>query len=162
MSVIQPHPPGFEDQVYRFSFHVSAGVNRTWDWLNDPKTFTETQFWPFVVEFYSPEPEVIPTGFHEGVLTNHYGPFLNFAGLLTKIKHNKYRDLQYYYGSYAINFMWIRPYRLEFWVQEEHGKTLITCAVSCYVKPFIANFWWRLQKTFWKRFEKWAQKSLRK
>lgn len=60
-----------------------------WNWLNDPKTFTKGQFWAYKVEFYSPEPENIPIGFHEGVFTNHHGPLVNFVGTLVKIEENK-------------------------------------------------------------------------
>lgn len=154
----QPPPPSFLDLPYEFSFVVSRNQNEVWKWLNDPETFTKTQYWPFVVEFYSPDPENIPTGFYEGDLTNHYGPFINFAGKITKVT-STYRDLQYAYGSYAISFRWIRPYRLEFWTEVDEEGTKITGKISCYVKPNLRGFWLRLQKLFWKRFQQWVTKK---
>ena len=129
--------------------------------LNDPKTFTDTQVWPYRVEFYSPQPESIPNGFHEGVVTNHTGPFINFAGVLTEISDN-YRDLQYYYGSYAISFRLVRPFRLEFSTVENGDQTTINCTISSYVKPSFCKIWDRLNKLFWKRFRGWATKSIAK
>ncbi|MEM7550539.1 MAG: hypothetical protein AAF363_12730 [Bacteroidota bacterium] len=163
MKIIQPKPPGFEDQVHKFKFEVNTSNERVWRWLNDPDTFTKTQYWPYIVEFYSPEAGVASAGFQEGVITNHYGPFINFAGILTEIKPEEYRDLQYYYGSYAINFNWIRPYRLEFSTRiVEENRTEITGRICCYVKPWISGFWLSMQRRFWKRFQKWSSKSILK
>jgi hypothetical protein len=44
-------PSGFVSHAYRSSFVVPVGVERVWEWLNDPATFTEGQVWPFRVEF---------------------------------------------------------------------------------------------------------------
>lgn len=160
--MLQPQPPGFKDHAYTFDVEIAGSESHVWTWLNDPKTFTDTQVWPYKVEFYSPDIDKIPNGFYEGVLTNHTGPFVNFAGKLIKIDPN-YRDLQYYYGSYAINFNWIRPYRLEFWtVKIEDQKTKLTCKISSYVKPSVYNFWDRAQKLFWSRFRNWSQKSIKR
>lgn len=156
--MLQPPPPGFRDHTYQFTIPLQGSSDLVWHWLNDPKTFTDTQVWPFRVEFYSPDPQKIPNGFHEGVLTNHTGPMINFAGKITKIESN-YRDLQYFYGSYAINFRWIRPYRLQFWTEEVDGATTLTCAISTYVKPNWYQLWHRSQRLFWSRFKRWARKS---
>lgn len=159
-AILQPIPPNFKDHQYTFSFELDKNENSVWKWLNDTKTFTETQVWPYKVEFYSPDEERIKNGFNEGVLTNHTGPFVNFAGQLTTIKEN-YRDLQYFYGSYAINFHWIRPYRLEFKTEVlSENKTKIIGTISSYVKPWIYNLWNKSQGVFWKRFQKWAGKSI--
>ncbi len=159
--LLQPIPPNFREHQHKFSFVIKAGESQVWQWLNDPKTFTDNQVWPFKVEFYSPDPSKIQNGFHEGVLTNHTGPFINFAGQLVKVKSD-YRDLQYFYGSYAICFSWIRPYRLEFWTESLDHQTQLTCAISSYVKPSIYSFWNKCQKVFWKRFIKWSSKSIMK
>ena len=159
--MIQPPPPGFKTHAYSFTVAIPASESSVWAWLNNPATFTDTQVWPYKVEFYSPDPEKIPNGFHEGVLTNHTGPFVNFAGTLTEIKDN-YRDLQYHYGSYAISFNWMRPFRLEFSTKYEDGQTKLTCTISSYVKPSIFNLWDRSQNLFWGRFKKWATKSIMK
>lgn len=159
--MLQPKPPGFVLHTYRFSVVLPYPASFAWQWLNDPATFTETQVWPYRVEFYSPDPATIPNGFHEGVLTNHTGPMINFAGQMISVQEN-YRDLQYFYGSYAIRFNWIRPCRLEFWTEEKNGSTILTCAISSYVKPGIYGFWDRAQRVFWSRFKGWSRKSIKK
>lgn len=159
--LLQPPPPGFKDYVHEFSFSIEAPEQHVWKWLNDTKTFTDTQYWPYKVEFYSPDNDVTPNGFHEGVLTTHFGPFVNFAGILTKIEPN-YRDLQYTYGSYAISPRLIRPYRLEFHTKTDQTQTIITGRLSAYVTPSLYNLWGKSQLTFWKRFQKWSTKSILK
>lgn len=159
--ILQPKPPGFADAIYRFSFEVDAAESTVWEWLNDPRTFTDTQYWPWKVEFYSPDPS-IQNGFNEGVLTNHHGPLINFAGVLTKIEKNSYRDLQYNYGSYAISFRWFRPYRLEFETKASKGTTTITGTLSAYVKPSLEGLWLKAQKWFWASFQRWAKRSVSK
>lgn len=159
--MIQAQPPGFKIHSYSFDVQIQAPEASVWKWLNDPRTFTDTQVWPYRVEFYSPDPETIPNGFHEGVVTNHTGPFVNFAGVLTSITPN-YRDLQYYYGSYAISFRWVRPFRLEFKTKTEGNQTIITCTISSYVKPSFYRIWDRLNRTFWGRFKRWSTKSISK
>lgn len=156
---LQPQPEGFKASTYTFDFEIKASSAKVWNWLNDPKTFTETQIWPYKVEFYSPDPSKVPNGFNEEVLNIHYGPFINFAGKLVTIRED-YRDLQYYYGSYAISIRWIRPYRLEFWTKESNGITTITCTVSYWVKPWIASFWMKAQKLFWTTFPKFAKRNI--
>ncbi len=156
--ILQPLPPGFTDAPFEFSFSVNQTEKEVWKWLNDPATFTDTQYWPFRVEFYSPDPDQIPNGFQEGVLTNHFGPFVNFAGIITKIESG-YRDLQYTYGSYAISFRWIRPYRLELWTKKDGENTIIMGKISSYVRPAFKNIWLKAQGIFWKRFQKWVTKT---
>ena len=160
--LLQPPPPGFLEHSYEFEVTIDASNEAVWKWLNDPETFTESQYWPFRVEFYSPDPEHIPNGFHEGVLTNHHGPLLNLVGELVQIKPNSYRDLQYYYGSYALSFRWIRPYRLEFWTTEKESKTEIRCKLSSYVKPSFSSFWTTSQRFFWKSFKRWSKRAIPK
>ncbi len=155
----QPQPPGFRDHVYQFTFQIAAGEEHIWQWLNDTRTFTDTQVWPWKVEFYSPDPDRIPNGFHAGVLTNHFGPLINLAGELIHVDHH-YRDLQYFYGSYAVGFRWIRPYRLEFRTESKGDLTVVSGTLRSYVRPFISGFWTRVQKVFWKRFRRWAKKSV--
>ncbi len=157
--ILQSKPPGFAKNVYSFSFDVNTTEEKVWQWLNDPKTFTDTQYWPWRVEFYSPDP-TIESGFHEKVLTNHHGPLINFAGVLTKIENNKYRDLQYNYGSYAISLRWFRPYRLEFRTEAKDDKTRLQGTLSAYVKPSLTGIWTKLQKFFWSGFQRWAKKSI--
>lgn len=159
--MIQPTPPGFQKHVHYFEFELAADESAVWTWLNDTRTFTDTQVWPYKVEFYSPDEAEIPNGFHEGVLTNHTGPLANFAGKLVKIDPN-YRDLQYYYGSYALNFHWVRPFRLEFWTEKTEDGTRLKCALSSYVKPWIFKLWAWSQRVFWGRFKRWSTRNILK
>lgn len=158
----QPPPPGFKDHKFEFTFKFKGNGAHVWQWLNDTHTFTDTQVWPWKVEFYSPDPDNIPNGFHQGVMTNHFGPFINLAGELTEIKNGRYRDLQYFYGSYVISFRWIRPYRLEFSTEQKGEVTYVTGVLKSYVKPSISSFWTSFQKIFWRRFKNWAIKSTTK
>lgn len=160
--ILQPKPPGFKDNVFTFSFSVDATAEKVWSWLNDTKTFTDTQVWPWRVEFYHPESHEQAFDFQEGVLTNHHGPMVNFAGVLTKIEDNHYRDLQYAYGSYALNFRWFRPYRLEFKTDESNGQTTVTGILSTYTKPGLDKLWTKSQKIFWGRFQRWATRSVKR
>ena len=158
-----PLPPGFKDNVFTFSFSINTTADKVWNWLNDTKTFTDTQVWPWRVEFYHPDNQQKAIEFKEGVLTNHQGPMVNFAGILTKIEDNHNRDLQYAYGSYALNFRWIRPNRLEFKTEEEEdGKTKLTGIISTYTKPGLDKFWTKSQRIFWGRCQRWATKSIHK
>ena len=157
----QPPPPGFKEHSYKFTFQFEGEASHVWQWLNDTATFTDTQVWPWKVEFYSPDPDKIPNGFHQGVLTNHFGPWINLAGELTAIDNGKYRDLQYFYGSYVISFRLIRPYRLEFSTEQKGDITHITGELKSYVKPSLSGIWTNVQKIFWGRFENWARKSIR-
>ncbi|MDW3191068.1 MAG: hypothetical protein R8G66_01850 [Cytophagales bacterium] len=158
--MLQPLPPGYQKHIHYFEFEIAASEAAVWEWLNDTRTFTDTQVWPYKVEFYSPD-ENTPNGFYEGVLTTHTGPFVNFPGELVKIDE-KYRDLQYYYGSYAIHPHWVRPFRLEFWTYSIESGTQIKCALSSYVKPWIFKFWAWSQRLFWGRFQRWSTRQILK
>ena len=155
----QAQPPGFKLHAYEFSVVVNKPEDDVWNWLNDPRTFTDTQYWPFRVEFISPDPTNITPGFNIGVQTNHHGPLVNFAGVITSVKPN-YRDLKYYYGSYALSFRLIRPFRLEFATKAVAEGTEITGKISSYVKPGIYSFWNWTQGLFWNRFKSWARKRI--
>lgn len=160
--LLQPPPPGFKNNVFQLSFAVDADETAVWRWLNNTKTFTDTQYWPYRVEFYSPDPENIADGFNEGVFTNHHGPLISFAGQLIKVEENRYRDLQYAYGSYAISFRLIRPFRLEFKTEVRDGKTVIKGTLSAYVKPSIDKLWTSMQRLFWSSFKRMATRSIKK
>ena len=160
--LLQPHPPGFLDHKYSFSRKIKASETTIWNWLNQMDTFTKHQVWPYKVEFYSPDPAKIKEGFNEGILTNHIGPFINFPGKITSILVN-YRDLQYFYGSYAISHRIIRPYRLEFsTLKQTEGFTILNCTLRSYVKPGWIRFWQLGLKFFWSSFKKWSKKSVEK
>jgi len=151
--LLQVKPDGWKDHCHRFDIITAAPKEQVWTWLNTPETFTEGQIPPYRVEFVSPDPENIPAGFHEGVLNVHHGPLLNFAGVLNEIRDGEYRDLHYFYGSYAISLRFIRPTRLQFWVEElEPGITRVRGQVDSYVKPWMYRLWTWGQELFWTLF----------
>ena len=78
-----------------------------WAWLCDPATFTDGQIPPFRVEFLRNTSG--ETGFAPGVYNAHVGPLMSFSGVLGEIEPEAYRDLQYFYGSYAVSHALFRP-----------------------------------------------------
>lgn len=151
-------PAGFVPHVYQRTFRASHPVDRVWGWLNDPATFVEGQVWPFRVEF-------VNGGFEPGVLNVHHGPFMSFAGAIGEVKGPgeggpAYRDLKYFYGSYAISPRFVRPTRLQFWVEETNDGTEVTLQVDSLVLRRFAQPWDLLQRVFWSRFPRWMESAL--
>ncbi len=157
---LQAKPLGWKTHRHEFHIITAASSDRVWGWLNDPRTFTKGQPPLYRVEFVSPDPETLPADFQVGVQTMHHGPFLNFAGVLNEIREGEYRDLQYYYGSFALSLRWIRPLRLQFWVEElEPGITRVRGQVDSYVKPWIFGAWSWAQQMFWGSFARLLRKQ---
>lgn len=151
-------PAGFVPHVYQRTFRASHSVDRAWGWLNDPATFVEGQVWPFRVEF-------VNGGFEPGVLNVHHGPFMSFAGAIGEVKgpgegQPAYRDLKYFYGSYAISPRLVRPTRLQFWAEETNDGTEVTLQVDSLVLWRFAQPWDLLQRVFWSRFPRWMESAL--
>lgn len=151
-------PEGFVPHAYRRAFQVPYGRMRVWNWLNDPATFTESQVWPFRVEF-------VDGGFEPGVLNVHHGPLLNFAGAIGEVRPPEgsasgYRDLKYFYGSYAISPRLVRPTRLQFWVEGSGEGTLLTLQVDSLVQRRFVRIWDLSQRVFWQRFPRWMGSDL--
>lgn len=118
VSVPAGAPEGFVGHAYQKTFFVDHPIERVWPWLNDPATFVDGQVWPFRVEF-------VNGGFEPGVLNVHHGPFLNAAGVVGEVRgpgdEPAYRELKYFYGSYALSPRLARPTRLQFWTEEGAG-----------------------------------------
>lgn len=153
-------PPEFAPHAYRRSFVTPFPVGVVWAWLNDPATFTDSQMWPFRVEF-------VDGGFEPGVLNVHHGPFLNVAGVIGEVRDPRpgavaYRDLKYFYGSYAISPRLVRPTRLRFWAEEtvSAAGTLVTLQLDSLVRRPFKRPWDISQRIFWSRFPRWALKEL--
>jgi hypothetical protein len=149
---LQAAPNGFEPHFYEYVFTIDRPREKVWGWLNNPKTFTDSQVFPWRVEFVSPD-QNIPAEFHVGVLSVHHGPLMMFSGVLTEIRDNEYRDLEYYYGSYVGSLRWIRPTRLQFWVSDApNGGTTVKARLDSLVVPALAGFWTWAQSLVWTQF----------
>lgn len=146
-------PPNFVAHAYEKSFVVEKSVSEVWGWLDDPATFTEGQVWPFRVEF-------VGGGFEPGVLNVHHGPLMNFAGVIGEVRDREYRDLKYFYGSYAISPRFARPTRLQFWVREVPSGTEVRLRVDSLVRRRFYGLWDAGQDIFWRRFPRWMESAL--
>ena len=113
-------PAGFVEHAFEQQWTVGRSRAAVWEWLCDPATFTDGQLRPFRVEFLTNASG--QTGFSEGVYNAHVGPFMSFSGVLGTIVHERYRDLQYFYGSYAVSHGLFRPTRLQFWLDRRPGR----------------------------------------
>ncbi len=159
LEVNQHKPDHFKQHVFEKSYASPYREEDIWEWLNNPKTFTDNQIFPFRVEFLLNENQA--TEFTQGVLNNHHGPLLSLAGEIGEVNEH-YRDLQYYYGSYALSFRWVRPYRLEFFTAETVDGSKVTVKLSSYVNPTVYRLWNWSQGIFWSRFGRWMNKSVKK
>lgn len=149
-------PRGFELTRHSESWKVKVDEDRMWNWLNSIDTFREGQVGPYTVEFHDPLSMANPR-FASGVQTNHYGPFLNAAGVIGEIRPKSYRDLKYYYGSYVFFFSWVRPSRLQFFYDQSSKE--LRMELEAYVKPWLKSTWNWGMSVFWPRFGRWLEKS---
>lgn len=162
-------PPGFVHHVYDHEWTVGRSRADVWDWLCDPSTFTDGQIPPFRVEFLTNAAG--QSGFHEGVYNAHVGPLMSFSGVLGTIVDERYRDLQYFYGSYAVSHALFRPTRLQFWLEDAAqpdagtaGNGSVSCVLrlrlDTYVRERAVGAWDRLMGLFWKRFGRWCERAI--
>lgn len=158
-----PRAPGFVEHVCESSFRIRAPWPRVWGWLETPATFADGQVWPFRVEFPPNHPSG-PAGFEEGAFSNHHGPLLNLPGRLDTIfegDDRAYRSLEYLYGSFVVSLRFVRPTRLEFWVDgESDATTRVRLRLSSDVRPLLETGWGSVQRVFWRRFPRWMAKAL--
>lgn len=142
-AVSHPAPAHFQPHHFEHRFEVDAAVDVVWQWLNRIETFTQGQPPGYRVEF-------VGDRFEPGVCTVHHGPFLNFAGVIGDMDVNRYRDLQYFYGSYALSLRLIRPTRLQFWLEPRGDHTTaVRLRVDSHVRPWMAGLWTFAQRAFW-------------
>ena len=130
-------PARFTEHVFERTFEVPIARDRVWAWLDDPRTFIDSQVWPYRVEF-------VDGGMETGVLNIHHGPGIHFAGVVGPRREGAYRDLHYFYGSYALTMRWIRPTRLQFWLEDAPGEgTSLRVQFDAHVVPWITKLWTR-------------------
>jgi hypothetical protein len=155
-------PSGFVPHAINREFVTAYPIERVWNWLNDPTTFVEGQVWPYRVEF-------VDGGFEPGVLNVHHGPFLNVAGAIGEVRGpneagadgSAYRDLPYFYGSYALTPRLVRPTRLQFWAERTAGGgTRVRLRLDSLVRRTFVKPWELSQRIFWGRFPRWLESSL--
>jgi hypothetical protein len=155
------HPPaGFVRNVDERRWEIGRPRSAVWSWLCDPATFVDGQIPPFRVEFLTnPAGE---SGFAEGVYNAHVGPFMSFSGALGTIQPERYRDLQYFYGSYAISHALFRPTRLQFWVEDGAAEdtTVMRLQLDTYVRRRAEGLWIRGMDLFWRRFGGWCERGI--
>ncbi len=153
-------PPGFVHDVYEHRWEIDRPRADVWAWLCDPATFTDGQIPPFRVEFL--QNSAGETGFATGVYNAHVGPLMSFSGVLGEIEPESYRDLQYFYGSYAVSHALFRPTRLQFWLDdgERIGTSVLRLRLDTFVRSRALGAWHRLMGVFWKRFGSWAEKAI--
>ena len=156
---LQLKPEKFKLHTFKKEFQSPYEESQIWNWLNDPKTFTENQFWPYRVEFLRDENQ--KHDFEKGVLNTHHGPLLSLSGEIGDITPH-YRDLLYYYGSYVFSFRLVRPFRLEFWTEDKGDHRSVKMQLSSYVLPSFYKLWNWGQNLFWGRFGNWMNKSVKK
>ncbi len=139
-------PAPFRAHVFEHAFVLPISRERAFRWLCDPRTFTRGQIPPWGVEF-------LGGGFEAGVPNWHYGPFLNFPGVLTEVRTPEYRDLRYFYGAYVLSPRLVRPTRLEFWFEREgESRSRVRLRVSCQTRRGVGWAWSALQWFFWPQF----------
>ncbi|MFK7919387.1 MAG: hypothetical protein AB8G14_15025 [Ilumatobacter sp.] len=153
-------PPGFVRDQYEHVWTVDRSRSDVWTWLCDPATFTDGQIPPFRVEFLNNAAG--RTGFEEGVYNAHVGPLMAFSGVLGEIDAERYRDLQYFYGSYAISHGLFRPVRLQFWLEDgpAQNTTVLRLQLDTFVRERALGAWHKLMGVFWKRFGRWCEKAI--
>lgn len=153
-------PAGFVRDEYEHVWNVDRPRAEVWTWLCDPATFTDGQIPPFRVEFLNNAAG--RTGFEEGVYNAHVGPLMSFSGVLGEIDPGRYRDLQYFYGSYALSHGFFRPVRLQFWLEDgsSDNTTVLRLQLDTFVRERALGAWHKLMSVFWKRFGRWCEKAI--
>ena len=152
----QGAPGRFRPHRFVKEFEITGPRDAVWEWVNDPRTFTDSQVWPWRVEF-------VDGGMETGVLNIHHGPLMSFAGVVGEMRRPAYRDLRYLYGSYALSLRWIRPTRLEFLIEEPGpGRTRVRMRLESLVRPGLHGVWTTLLRLYWALFPFFARRGVRR
>ena len=149
-SVQAPKEPtiaaGFVPHRFERSYEIDATRDDVWAWLNDPDTFIKGQPWPYFVEF-------VGGGFEPGVQNTHTGPLLHCCGEIGEVRQPDYRDLRYHYGAYVLAMRWIRPTRLQFWLDAPAAnRTTVRVRLDSQCRSWIRRLWTLGNRFFWRLF----------
>lgn len=143
-------PKSFVRDAFEIEFTVNALCTDVHEWLMRKDTFSSGQLPPYKVEFLQ---NTLSEYMLLGDKTNHHGPFIQFAGEITKVDPGQYRRLDYYYGSYALSFRWARPVCLEITTTPTENKsTLVKLGLQTDVHWFFAPIWKLMMLLFWNQF----------
>lgn len=138
-----PLPKNMKVHDFELNWNFSdTACDRIWRRLQKKETFTKGQLPPYKVEFESGKNI---GDLQEGELNIHHGPLLSAHGIIGQVT-NKYRDLKYSYGSYALSFRLVRPVRLQFFREQSSIRLIFSCQVHRYfyhIWNFLSHFFWR-------------------
>ena len=149
-------PRGFVRSTYRHEWLIARPRAEVWSWLDDPATFTDSQVKPYRSEFVANDEgdNDGADGFAEGCYHGQVGPMLSLAGVLGAIEPDRYRDVQYFYGSYIGSRWLFRPTRVQFWLDDGPGAhcTVMRVRMDAHVRRRAQPVWERMMTSFWTRF----------
>lgn len=144
-------PKNFKSHTAEQTFTVAAPQNDVFTWLLKKSTFTSGQLPPYKVEFLSDNDD--SPYMSVGDKTNHHGPGIQFAGVMTSIVAPSYRKLNYNYGSYALSFRWARPSSLEIYTDDVNGThTKVTIKLVTHTHYIMYPVWSLMMRFFWQQF----------
>lgn len=145
-------PRGFVHSVFSRQYLIARPRADVWAWLDDPATFTDGQAAPYRSEFV--ENDEGQGGFAEGVYLGQVGPLLSLSGVLGVVEPDRYRDVQYFFGSYVGHHGLFRPTRLQFWLDDGPGErhTELRVRVDAHVRRRAEGTWDRMMDSCWTRF----------
>ncbi len=152
-------PPPLRHRHVRTAVTIPHPRADVWRWLCDPATFVDGQVWPWRVEFIDPATGT-QAGFTPGVLTNHHGPGMSFAGVIGEVREPEYRDLAYVYGAYLLSPRICRPVRLQFHLTDHGDRTDVRITVDAQVRRGLGRVSDTVQRGFWRRFARWGTAAI--
>ena len=145
-------PRGFVHSIYRHEWLIARPRTEVWAWLDDPATFSDGHNAAYSSEFVPNEDG--ESGFAEGAYHGQAGPLMSLAGALGVVEPDRYRDLQYFFGSYVASPSLFRPTRMQFWLDDGPGEqcTVLRVRLDAHVRRRAHGVWERMMHSFWTRF----------
>ena len=147
---LQACPQNFCELVIKTSHKIRLSKDDIWGRLSQKITFQKHQIFPYRVEFLNEDRSELC--FKEGDYTNHHGPLLSANGCVTKMTHNTYRRLDYFYGSYVGSFRVFRPVTLEFLLASRKGEVYLDSTLVFYVHQSVPQWVKWIMRRVWSIF----------